>query len=111
MNPGRQAHVPPDEQMPEALHGGEHAIEKRLLSERLPEARMGSWEMSGTESQKTMREFEEPEVTEATRLLEIAMDSAVSGRDALTMGISGREEKPARPEYRGSEYIKSPGCG
>lgn len=105
MKPDGQVHVPEAEQTPEPEHGGEHEADSMSRSEREPAVPEGSCETSGTESQRIMRLFEDPEDTAAQTFEESASELAESGvpDELLPTGVVGRLENPAWPEYSDSE--------
>lgn len=71
------------------------------MAERDKEVAPGSWDMSGTESQRMMRLDEAPPVVTATQMLEeIASAPADNGVDELPdAGEVGRDANCACPAY------------
>ena len=100
VNPGAHEQVPDAEHTPEPAHGGEHAADSIPRREREPALEVGSWAMSGIESQRMTRLFE-PAITEAQTLDEMAMEPADKGWEALVGGVEGRRAKAACPAYSG----------
>jgi hypothetical protein len=82
--------------MPAPEHGGEQALDS--TAERDNEDIPGSWDKSGTESQRMMRWL--PFVTAIQRLEDMAIEPAERGVDELLdAGVVGRAENCACPEY------------
>jgi hypothetical protein len=71
------------------------------MAERDKEAAPGSWDMSGTVSQRIMRSDDAPPVVTATQMLEeMAMEPADKGVDELADGGEvGRVANCPCPEY------------
>lgn len=110
VNPGEQAHVPADVQVPELAQTGEHTLDSMSSMEMVPALFAGSWETSGTDSQKTTRLLEEPELAIIHTLEESASALADKGVDEFaTRGEEGREMNVDSPEYSDSVNVASPG--
>lgn len=105
MKPVAHEQVPAAVHIPEPAHGGEQAEDSMLSRRREPVFADGSWETSGTESQKTKRSLE----------LELTLDDkpnelAEREEEELENGAEGSCVNPEEPAYKDWEYIERPGC-
>lgn len=105
VKPAAQVHVPAAVQMPDDAHGGEHAADSMSKRVRVLGALVGSWAVSGMESQTMTRAFPEAGELMAIQTLEdSAREPRVSGVEELTpMGVVGMEVNAGCPEYRDPE--------
>ena len=96
LKPEGHVHCPDAEHTPAPEHGGEQALDS--IAERDNEDIPGSWDKSGTESQRMMRLL--PVVTAIQRLEDMAIEPAERAVDELLdAGVVGRAENCACPEY------------
>jgi hypothetical protein len=91
--------------MPDDAHGGEHAADSMSKRVSVLGAVVGSWAMSGMESQMMTREFPgEGELTAIQTLEESARDWRLSDVEELApMGADGMDVNAGWPEYKGPE--------
>lgn len=97
--PGAHLQVPDAKQTPDAVHGGEHAVD--WMSTRDIEAGRrptGNSSTLGTESHRTRRSFGKPFVVAIHTFGERLRDFAASGVEEFTVKLAGRAEKPDCPE-------------
>ena len=98
-NPAGQTHVPLAEHTPDPEHAGEQEADcmSRRASELAPP--LGSWETSGTPSQRIMRWPLDPPTETAAQTL-VAMASELPGRfiEVFPIGAEGSGENADWPE-------------